>query len=533
MNFQFTTSDLPHISSPPPVPLPSSIPPMRLLHRTTSAVLAALRTSLRRTPPSRDDFPTGSMWFDPAAPSLFFVKDIHLGRSHPGVVRIWRHNGRDHIAPECHRDMPLHRITLVHDIPAALQSAAVNRIVRSLYIDLYEMQAQTPPSPGPVVILSCAGAPDGDLNAVRSLGGQGLHVIVLSEYDRPPARHSRHCSEFIHVPGYTEQPSRLTRALAALHDRLGCAPVVLPTADPDVLALDQARTALGPRVRAVLPSAELVRQLTAKDLFDSFSVAHGMPVPHSCVPRSLEDVRAFAQTHPAPYIVKPDCAGAWRHPLINEQTARTRAFVLHDEPALMRVCGQLEPVGLRLILQEYIPGDDTDHCTVDIFVGHDDQVLTCAGVKLRHFPPHVGAGCYCESRHMPALEAQAASIMRRIGFHGVANLDFKRHAGTGEFKLFEINPRLSHWHILATHSGVNLPLLAYQDAIGLPYSPPARRTGLRYVNGRHDLSAVRQYVREGQWSWPRYARSLLSPRNVYQRLWLTDPMPFLRSWRQG
>lgn len=390
-----------------------------------------------------------------------------------------------------------------------------------------------PPCRAPVVILSCAGAPDGDLNAVRSLGGQGLHVIVLSEYDRPPARHSRHCREFIHVPGYTEQPSRLTRALASLHERLGCAPVVLPTADPDVLALDQARTALGSRVHAVLPSAELVRQLTAKDLFDPFSVAHGMPVPHSCVPRSLEDVRAFAQTHPAPYIVKPDCAGAWRHPLINEQTARTRAFVLHDEPALMRVCGQLEPVGLRLILQEYIPGDDTDHYTVDIFVGHDNQVFTCAGVKLRHFPPHVGAGCYCESRHMPALEAQAASIMRRIGFHGVANLDFKRHAGTGEFKLFEINPRLSHWHILAARSGVNLPLLAYLDAIGLPSTPPARRTGLRYVNGRHDLSAVRQYVREGQWSWPRYARSLLSPRNVYQRLWLTDPMPFLRAWRQG
>ena len=381
----------------------------------------------------------------------------------------------------------------------------------------------------PVVVLSCAGAPDGDLNAVRSLGEQGLHVIVLSEYSHPPARHSRYCDEFIHVPDYTVQPSLLTQALVALHERFGCAPVVLPTADPDVLALEHARTELGARVRAVLPSPELVRQLTRKDLFDVFSVTHGMPVPHSCVPRSLADVKAFAQASPGPYIIKPECSGAWRHPLIDERTARTRAFVLQDEQALMHVCRQLEPVGLRLILQEYIPGEDTDHYTVDVFIGRGGHALTCAGVKLRHFPPHVGAGCYCESRHMPALEAQAASIMQRIGFQGVANLDFKRHADTGEFKLFEINPRLSHWHILATRSGVNLPLLAYEDAIGRASTPPSRHSGLRYVNGRHDLPATRQYVREGQWSWHRYARSLLSRQNVYQRWSLTDPKPFLHA----
>lgn len=384
----------------------------------------------------------------------------------------------------------------------------------------------------PAVVLSCAGAPDGDLNAVRSLGSQGIRTVLVSEYENPPARYSRYCSDFIHLPDYTQHPALLAAALDKVAGQAGCAPVVIPTADPDVLALEQAMKVLGSRIRAVLPDPEIIRQLTRKDLFDSYSVRNGMPVPQSCVPRTLDEVRAFAQQHPAPYIVKPESSGAWRHPLIDQKTARTRAFVIQDEAELLRICSMLAPIGLRLILQEYVPGEDDEHYTVDVFIGRDGSTASCAGVKLRHFPPHVGAGCYCQSLHMPELENIAIRIMQKIGFVGVANLDFKRHATTGEFKLFEINPRLSHWHILATRSGVNLPLLAYNDAVGRPSPPVQRRSGLRYLNGRHDMSAARQYIREGQLSWGDYLRSLAGMHNVYQRLSLHDLKPFLFSLRR-
>ena len=54
----------------------------------------------------------------------------------------------------------------------------------------------------PAVVLACAGAPEGDLNLVRSLGEQGVPVIVLGEYADPPSRYSRYCIEFVQVPDF-------------------------------------------------------------------------------------------------------------------------------------------------------------------------------------------------------------------------------------------------------------------------------------------------------------------------------------------
>ena len=53
-----------------------------------------------------------------------------------------------------------------------------------------------------------------------------------------------------------------------------------------------------------------------------------------------------------------------------------------------------------------------------------------------------------------------------MGFHGIANTEFKFDKNSGEFKLIEINARPGMWNLSALNTGVNLPLLAYGDACG-------------------------------------------------------------------
>jgi len=90
----------------------------------------------------------------------------------------------------------------------------------------------TTPVRVPAVVLSCSGAPEGDLNVVRSLGEQGVPVIVVSEYADPPSRLSRYCTEFIQVPDF-DNPSALSDVLAALRvgsvDRCRCSRRRIPT----------------------------------------------------------------------------------------------------------------------------------------------------------------------------------------------------------------------------------------------------------------------------------------------------------------
>jgi predicted ATP-grasp superfamily ATP-dependent carboligase len=379
----------------------------------------------------------------------------------------------------------------------------------------------------PAVVLSCMGAPEGDLNAVRSLGEHGVPVIVISEYDDPPSRHSRHCREFILLPGYTRDASLLAEALRDLHDRHGAAPVVFPTADPDLAALQQITPVLGDRLRSTLAGAHLIDAMADKSRFDRLAQAHGMPVPFTAAPRSLDEVAQLAATRPFPMIAKPARPTAWQHPDLAPAIAQAKAIVVPDAEALTHIARQLAPHGFHLIVQEYVPGDDDAHLTVDVYIDAQDRVrATCSGIKRRHYPAHLGSGCYCESVDLPELEALAARLLLDIGYRGIANLDFKRHAVTGEYRLLEINPRLSQWHILATRCGRNLPWMAYRDACGLAPEPlPARRTGVHYLSEQSDLRAMRQYRREGAWPLGAYLRSVLRPGLVLQVLALDDLGP--------
>lgn len=391
----------------------------------------------------------------------------------------------------------------------------------------------TPPAAAtrvPAVVLSCLGAPEGDLNVVRSLGEQGVPVTVISEYADPPSAASRHCGEFLHLPGYTQQPERLLDVLQRMRDRYGMAPVVFPSADPDLMALNQLQPQTRELVRSTLAPAGLIAELSDKRRFNDLALRVNLPVPRTYTPGSMDEVAEVARVADFPLILKPSHPVAWKHPDIPRDIARAKAILVDDADELLRICRILAPHGFELLIQEYIPGGDEEHYDVHAYIDRTGRPqATYCGRKWRIYPPHAGSGCFVESLQIPELEDLALDILRKVDYRGIANINFKRHQRTGAYKLLEINPRVSQWNILAARSGVNLPWIAYRDACGLPPAPlPRRRTGVFYVNGKNDLRAFMQYRRMGEWSVGRYIGSLLKPGMVYQAWSLADPGPALR-----
>jgi predicted ATP-grasp superfamily ATP-dependent carboligase len=384
-------------------------------------------------------------------------------------------------------------------------------------------------------VLSCLGAPEGDLSLVRSLGERGVPVIVLGEYARPPSARSRHCRAFLHVPAFTREPAQLLQVLQAVRERLGVAPVVFASADPDMAALLAIDEQLGGLVRSTLPPAALTGRLTDKSSFGALARQAGLPVPRSMTVQELghdrpaADWAGRAARLTFPLIAKPTRPLAWQADGVPEALRHAKALRLDDLAQLNQLAARLAPpVWAQTLLQEYVPGGDEQHYGVHAVVDRQGRVLATSVTRnWRVFPPYAGGGCCMESVDEPALEALGLDALQRIGFcGGIANMDFKRHALTGEFKLLEINPRISQAHILSTRAGVNLPWIAWRDACGLPPLPPsARRIGLRYVNEIDDLLAARIYRRDGLWPWPRYLRHVLGPNVVYQLLQGDDLRP--------
>lgn len=391
-------------------------------------------------------------------------------------------------------------------------------------------------APLPAVVLSCLGAPEADLNLVRALGEQGVPVIVIAEDPQPPSRHSCYCSRFHHLPGFTREPARLLDLLTLLQ-RLhqGALLPVFPSADPDLGALLALESALVGVCRPIVSPPAVARLLMDKRAFGTEAERLGLPVPRSFSPRTLVAAEALSRIVDYPVIVKPAHPLAWKHPGLDPAVARAKALLVEDPWALVRLCGQLAPHGLEVLVQEYIPGRDEAHHSVHVYVDPDGRVLAShAARKWRTYPIHAGSGCHVESVHEPALEAEAIAILRTLEFRGLANMNFKRHARTGRHLLIEINPRSSQTSLLAVRAGVNLAWLAYCTACGLPLPPvPRRRFGVRYLNAGLDFHAFRAYQRRGEWHWGEYLASVLRPGLVFQYASLRDPGPLLHLlWRR-
>lgn len=387
----------------------------------------------------------------------------------------------------------------------------------------------------PAVVLSCIGAPEGDLSLVRSLGEQGVPVIVLSEYGHAPSRRSRYCRAFLEVPDFATNPDSLLRTLRELRTRLGTAPVVFPSADPDLAALLSIDDQLDGLVRRTLPPKALAGQLLDKHGFEALALQQDLPVPRSLAVGDAErgelppDWRTHCAALQFPLVAKPVWSHAWQVNGVPPDVRGAKAIQLLRSADIEALAVALPPAcWARTLLQEYVPGSDDEHFGVHAYVDRDGRVLGSSVTRnWRVYPPHAGGGCCMESIQEPTLEAQGLEALRRVGFRGgIANMDYKRNAQTGEFRLLEINPRISQAHILSTRAGVNFPWLAWRDACGLPpLPPPSRRIGVRYINELDDLLARRRYAREGQWRWPSYLRHVLGPGRVYQLTQLRDLAP--------
>jgi biotin carboxylase len=115
------------------------------------------------------------------------------------------------------------------------------------------------------------------------------------------------------------------------------------------------------------------------------------------------------------------------------------------------------------IIQQGVPGDD--YCVTTLF-NHGKMVASMTYRGLRAFPAERGATVMRETVEAPEMERVAAELLGSLGWHGVAELDFR---WTGEAEatpyLIEVNPRFFGGLIQSVESGWDYPWLLFQLAV--------------------------------------------------------------------
>lgn len=140
-----------------------------------------------------------------------------------------------------------------------------------------------------------------------------------------------------------------------------------------------------------------------------------------------------------------------------------------------------------LILQEFIPGDDSYIRVLDVYVGKDKKVkLMCLGNKLLEdpSPQNIGISLAIMTDFDKQLMDNLRYFLEDISYSGFANFDMKLDDRDGQFKIFEMNLRSGASSYYVTASGHNLMQCVANDYVFNVHQE------LTYVQTRHLWSLI-------------------------------------------
>ena len=214
-----------------------------------------------------------------------------------------------------------------------------------------------------------------------------------------------------------------------------------------------------------------------------------------------------------------------------------KAFSPQSLEDMVEMVGMARGAGLEVVLQEYIPGPPSNHYFVDGFVDAGGAIrATFVRRRLRMHPPLFGNSSHMVS--VPREEgAQAVDDVGRLlggaGYRGIFSAEFKKDERDGLFKILEVNARPWWFVEFAANCGVNVVLMAYRDALGLPVEDVREyRVGKRFVHPYFDLHACLRESSSGVEGLLKFFRALPGADQPVFR-W-NDPWPAItEGWALG
>src|SRR5512143_3681452 len=262
--------------------------------------------------------------------------------------------------------------------------------------------------------------------------------------------------------------------------------VLLPCSDAWVMAVSQLKPELAARFSSSVARPETLRQMVDKACFAETLARLGLPHPKTVILREPGALEAISNDRLQGFFLKPNQSTVFA------QCYGAKALRFRDRAEALRLFTDASAKGLKVMLQEFIPGPPTHHVFVEGFVDRRGRICgLLARRRMRMFPEEFGNSTFCVT--IPLVEVTGAvetitRLLRGIGYRGVFSAEFKLDDREGLFKLLEVNAR-PWWYVdFAARCGVDVCGMAYRDALGREIEPvTSYRVGRRSVYPRLDL----------------------------------------------
>ncbi len=354
------------------------------------------------------------------------------------------------------------------------------------------------------------------LGIVRSLGRRGVPICVIDD-ERSIARYSRFADLSVRVANLTDEEA-IVQTLVEVGRAHGLDGwVLLPTRDEIIAAVSRHLDELALLYRVPTPAWDSVKWAWDKRNMFLLATELGIPTPRTDWPADEQALAALDAEFPA--VVKP----AIKERFMRATRAKAwRADNRHQLLELYRRACDVIPAGEAMI-QELIPGGGERQFAYCAFF-KDGEVLASMQVRrVRQHPPDFGrASTFVETVEQDGLVAPSIAFLKRIGYYGIVELEYKQDERDGQLKLLDINCRTWGYHTLGAAAGVDFVWLLYLDQVGEGTVYRQARPGVRWLRLVTDLPTGISEIAAGRLTVRSYLGSIRSADT--EAVWASDDL---------
>jgi len=223
-----------------------------------------------------------------------------------------------------------------------------------------------------------------------------------------------------------------------------------------------------------VPSPELTDQIMLKENFYELADQYELTIPETII-YQMGDSFPEEEISQYPVIIKPSNHVEY-FPLDFE--GKQKIYYCKNAQELMENLHRIQEGGYtgKLIIQEYIPGDDTYMWDSVVYVNTKGkaQLVSLGQVALQE-PESELVGNYTAiiTRFDTEIMDMCCNFLEETGYRGFANFDFKRDPRDGQLKVFEINTRAGRGSFYVEQSGESLGQHYVEDIL-YDYQPDER-----------------------------------------------------------
>ncbi|CAM4374870.1 carboxylate--amine ligase [Paenibacillus alkaliterrae] len=233
----------------------------------------------------------------------------------------------------------------------------------------------------------------------------------------------------------------------------------------------------------------LMNQLQVKSNFYKLCEQYGIDTPATYFYDCSESA-PLPENLAYPIIIKPSNGiEYYKHKFVGQQ----KVYKVDSAEELQKVVETIIASGYQeeLIIQDYIPGDDTYMWDSVIYASSSGktQLVTFAQVVLQeHTVTAIGNYTALITRYNKEMMEKLQHFLEAVGYVGFANFDLKYDARDGKFKVFEVNIRQGRSSYYVTALGHNMAEYLVDDLIYGKEKP------LTYLNEDYLFTVVPKIV---------------------------------------